>query len=367
LLPNESVIVNGIGFSTGGGVTITLITIGGVPVPDQKINDGTTVQVDNAGNFDIRSLIIPINNTTLTTGSHTVTARDSRGRSASTTVSFQRRTLKVDPNTSRRGSRVTVTGTGFPASSTRAGADASPSVNIRYDIIDRGPRTLASALTNSFGEFSTSFTVPLDSPIPSTNRVTVQVAGHPGAETEIISHSVPNRSIKVSPESGPPGSSFTVTGSNFPGFAPMRSLTIGQVQVLPSPTPTTDGDGSFTATVSVPDLAAGTQVVEVGVGDSTALVSFRVTAPAPAPTPTRPAGVAPALAPLGSNLVRLWGYDAKKQAFQLYDPAAPVLSDLTVLVRGRGYWILVNRDQIITLGSSSYDLSAGWNLIGWLG
>jgi hypothetical protein len=65
--------------------------------------------------------------------------------------------------------------------------------------------------------------------------------------------------------------------------------------------------------------------------------------------------------------VRVWGFDAKKQGFQLYDPAAPRLSDMASLVRGRGYWILVNRDQIATLGSSSYDLSAGWNLIGWLG
>jgi hypothetical protein len=73
------------------------------------------------------------------------------------------------------------------------------------------------------------------------------------------------------------------------------------------------------------------------------------------------------LAPLGANLVRVWGFDSGKKAFQLHDSAAPRLSDLTTLVRGRGYWIMVKRAQAVTLGGGAFTLSAGWHLIGWLG
>ena len=73
----------------------------------------------------------------------------------------------------------------------------------------------------------------------------------------------------------------------------------------------------------------------VAVGDSTSLVSFRVTAspatpvPTATPVPPKPTGAAVQLAPLGANLVRVWGFNAPTQKFQLYDPAAPRLSDLT--------------------------------------
>jgi hypothetical protein len=366
LLPNDILIVTGTGFTTGGSASIVSITIGGVRVPVEKINFGNSVQVSNAGTFDT-TVIIPVNSTTLTTGSHTATALDSGGRTASITVSFQRRALKIDPQSGRRSSSVTVTGTGFPASSTQPGAEVSPSIQIRYEIAGRDPRRIASALANASGEFTTSFSVPLDAPIPSGNIVRVVIAGHESSETETKTHSVPDRTIKVSPDNGPSGISIMVTGSNFPAFTQVRSLTIGRIQALPSPAPATDAEGSFTASAVVPDLALGTQPVALEVGDTTALISFRVTTPPATPQPASPAGVAANLAPLGANLVRVWGFDAKIQAFQLYDPAAPRLSDLTALVRTRGYWILVNRNQIVTLGSSSYDLSAGWNLIGWVG
>ena len=89
-----------------------------------------------------------------------------------------------------------------------------------------------------------------------------------------------------------------------------------------------------------------------------------------APPPAAPAvavGPAAALAPLGANLVRVWGYDSATQKFQLYDPAAALLSDLSALNRGAGYWINVKAGQSATLGTGSYSLNAGWNLVGWLG
>jgi hypothetical protein len=264
-----------------------------------------------------------------------------------------------------------VTGTGFPVSSTRPAAEPNPSVRITYEITGRTPRIVVTTPTNSSGEFTASFVVPLDAFIPSRNTVRALIVGTEVSETK--PHSIPDRSMKVSPDSGSAGAAITVTGTNFPAFTPVGSLTIGQIQVLPSPAPSTNVDGSFTASIVVPPLELGIQAVAVAVGDSTALVSFRVTAspatPVPTATPVPAKSTTPAalLAPLGANLVRVWGFNAATQKFQLYDPAAPTLSDLTVLVQGRGYWILVTRDQTVTLSSGSYNLSAGWNNIGWLG
>ena len=73
-----------------------------------------------------------------------------------------------------------------------------------------------------------------------------------------------------------------------------------------------------------------------------------------------------ALAGLGTNLVRIWGFDAATQRWRLYDPLTPHLSDLTFLVRGHGYWINVNTAQKFIYGGYSYDLQPGWNLVGWV-
>lgn len=73
------------------------------------------------------------------------------------------------------------------------------------------------------------------------------------------------------------------------------------------------------------------------------------------------------LAPLGTNLVRVWSFNATLQTFQLYDPSALILSDIKELKPGLGYWILVGQHQIVPLGSATYTLFAGWNLVGWVG
>jgi len=77
--------------------------------------------------------------------------------------------------------------------------------------------------------------------------------------------------------------------------------------------------------------------------------------------------IAESLSPLGGNLLRVWGYDAAAQKWQLYDPASALLSDLTALKRGEGYWFKVDHAQTVTLVKDTYTLSAGWNLVGWLG
>jgi hypothetical protein len=101
---------------------------------------------------------------------------------------------------------------------------------------------------------------------------------------------------------------------------------------------------------------AATQAVPWALGEATNL-NLTVVSPHPAV----------ALAPLGANLVRIWGFNAATQTWRMYDPALTVASDLTELKRGQGYWIKINTGTTVTLGTGVFSLAAGWNLIGWLG
>ncbi|MFQ5878963.1 MAG: hypothetical protein ACE5IZ_02155 [Dehalococcoidia bacterium] len=62
----------------------------------------------------------------------------------------------------------------------------------------------------------------------------------------------------------------------------------------------------------------------------------------------------------------VWGFRNDTKRFNSFAPAFPAASNLTVMIRGSGYWIRTNGDCTLTFGSSSYALYDGWNLIGWL-
>jgi hypothetical protein len=74
-----------------------------------------------------------------------------------------------------------------------------------------------------------------------------------------------------------------------------------------------------------------------------------------------------ALSSIATQYTIVWWYDAENEQWRKYDPAVPQLSGLTVMKRGRGYWIRATQDTTLVYGSNIYPLSQGWNLIGWLG
>ena len=87
----------------------------------------------------------------------------------------------------------------------------------------------------------------------------------------------PVGTISVTPNSGPPGSLVTLTGEGFKSFVPVRSVTVGPIEVTPSPRPTTDANGTFSFVISIPGLDVGIQTIEARVGDTTASAGFTVT------------------------------------------------------------------------------------------
>ena len=234
------------------------------------------IDFDSGGNF-VANAVVLATNATLTAGTVTVSVTDDEGVTATATLTISPRTLTVVPNTSTRGSDVTITGAGFPASN--LSLTGSFPVNIDY-----AGTHVATVIPDTSGNFELTFSVPIATSIPSTNTVTATVLDRPAIST--ASHSVPSASISAAPDTSPPGSSVTITGSNFPAFAPVSTLKIGNVQVLPSTSLNTDKDGSFTGNILLPELPTGNQVLRATVGSTTATSFLTITVPLVAPTPT---------------------------------------------------------------------------------
>ncbi|HEU0022475.1 MAG TPA: IPT/TIG domain-containing protein, partial [Dehalococcoidia bacterium] len=349
------------------------ISLGGAAVSPGKINFGSTVKVDSNGNF-VTNLVVPINSTTLTPGSYSLSATDSAGRSAATTLSISAPTITLSPTASRAGNTITVTGANFPLGDTSTSTDQVPLVSINYYLASNNPKRVASILPDSMGTFTTTFKVPLSATIPSVdNRVSTAMPGT--SATATATHSVTGPTITASPTAGTPGTGITITGTNFNAFDPVKSLSIGGVQIAIPVTLTTDASGQFTLTGNVPVVESGTQPISVVVGESTHTLPFTVQGGAAVPTPTQTVPdpypttypLTPGSGPLGDNLLRVFRFDNVSKQWTFYDPQpefAPFIT-LTELVTGKAYWIEVKKRQTKVINGKYLDLFEGWNLVAW--
>ena len=373
-VPGQAVTIQGSGFSpvsipggagpnnvhqvTGvGGITITLA---GIPLAAPHVT--YPINLDSAGNLLV-NIVIPIDSTTLVDGDRELKIEDSGGRTGNVKLPIPKRSIGLEPATSRRGSIVNVNGAGFPANSPTI--SGSVSVDIAY-----AGTTVATAVTTPTGTFQTTFQVPIaGTTIPSVNTVTATALGFTAKATS--QHSVPSASITVNPTSGSAGSQVTVLATNFPGFGTISILTIGNVSVLPLPTPPIDGEGGFTTSFVVPQLPLGVHVVSAVAGGVSALTNFTVVAPllTPTPTPIPPAEPAKALAPLvaAGSLLRVWTFDNATKQWSFFDPRPVFAAANTIkeLVTGRVYWINVESNQTSTLNGKERSLFAGWNIVAW--
>jgi len=81
-------------------------------------------------------------------------------------------------------------------------------------------------------------------------------------------------------------------------------------------------------------------------------------------TPAAQATIETQLSSIGDHLVRVWSAD--DNCWFMYDPADPVGSRLASLADGHGYWLSVASACTLDNGAYSWDLTPGWNLMGWL-
>ena len=335
--------------------------------------------VDSGGSWSA-TIIVPITTATTTPGTHELKVTDSGSRSGMVNIIIPERTLTIEPTEARPGETVTLTGTGFPATNTRSKEHNTPSVEITYD-----DNLVGTAIPDGDGNILVTFRVPLDAGIPSTNRVEANydipgaASGSAPVET-FVNHIVPGARVTLSMDEGKPGDSLTLTGDGFKAFASVEYVKIGGIEVTPAPRPATNRNGEFTATILVPDLAEGTNAVEVKVG-VTAHANFKILEAgtvamtpevmmAEAATPE----VAFAAVIAEDNLIAVYHFDPATQneapnyGYTVYDARPLFMSgnNLDSIEPGQFYTVQVSEDQMgVTLGSQTVDLYAPFTPIRW--
>ena len=395
VVPNQSISVTGRSFSDSatinegedtssvslGGSSALLKTSGGGS--SDRINGGNIVRVDNGGNWSA-SIVVPVTQATINSGPHGLKIIDSKGREGVAILTMAERTLTLEPAASRVGTTVTIRGTGFPARNSSEGASGVQVVQIEYN--ESGDfRTVSSVTPDSSGSFVTTFRVPLNAGIPSTNGVRASFRyDEGGVDTgEILTlttHQVPEGTIELNKTEAMAGDMITVTGEGFKAYTSITMIEVGDIEVTPAPRPSTGNTGGFTAEFLLPQLDLGIKNIEVEIGKTTASASLTVveeTAPAmpevmmaEAATPE----VAFAAVIAEDNLIAVYHFDPATQneapnyGYTVYDARPLFMSgnNLDSIEPGQFYTVQVSEDQMgVTLGNQTVDLYAPFTPIRW--
>ena len=366
--PNQRITLIGSGFTTGGSATVSTITIGGATVASAKINDGSSVTIDNGGSWS-SSVDLPVIPATTAGGDIELKVTDSSSREGTSVLTFPTRTLTISPTEGRVGTQVSVVGANFPAKNDEG---ESVTVTVQYDA-GTNKTNSTTVVPDASGNFTASVQVPTNASIPSDN--TVKASFDDASSTAITvyttsTHSVPSATIALSKDSGPAGTSVSITATGFKRYSPVTEVLAGTTDVTPSPKPSTDANGAATFDILIPGLDVGAQTIKVTAASTAASAAFTVGADSTV-TGVETA-VATAVEPLGDSLVRVFNFNNVTKTWSFYDPR-PEFADantISELTDGDIYWINVSSAQAdVTLNAKARNLTCAdgdcWNQIVW--
>ena len=256
-----------------------------------------------------------------------VTATGS-GRVAEGSIEIPKAAVTLDPVTSRRGTTVNVSGSGFPSSDL---------VQVKYDN-DGTFVTVAAGSADASGAVSIDFTVPSYARIGAKHNIEATSVGIFKDVTAKATHETPGAMVTLSSDSISSGENITIAGVNFPAFATVAVMEIGGVDVRPVPAPATSIDGDFESTVLVPQLELGNQTVSIRVSSTTITTFLELS------TATVSRAPADVFASLGDRLVRVWYLERSTQVWSFYDPDPDVaaFNTLTEVSSGQNVSIIIS-------------------------
>jgi hypothetical protein len=337
-VPGQEVTIRGSGFSKGG-VLARVDIDGHDALPDRDVH------ITSSGTFVATVTIPPGVSDTGDAVLVEVQEDDGTGdfdghnRVGTARMTIPEPTLTLNPIESRADTTVTASGTGFVARSV---------VSIDYAGTPR-----LSVTADSLGNWTQSFRVPIDREPGTTGSVKAEGAG----KSKSADHKTPGPTINVTPTSGRPGDTITITGIDFKAYAPVTSASIGGL-TIPTGATNTNEDGNFTLTATLPSLPSGTQSLTVSVNQQPETVVFTITEAGPATLPS-----ADAFADLisANNLIVVWYFDNDTKGWSFYDPRPEVAAavDLDMVTSGDNVWIQVVANQMF----QGEMLTGGWNSI----
>jgi hypothetical protein len=329
-----TIFVNGTALSSP---TPTITQPAGVMTP-------ATIQVTGAAPYSLGTNQVQVKSAT---GSGTTTA--------AATFEITRPTCTVNVDEVARGGSVIFQGEGW-----LPGQSGMVSITLTYNVGAVATTRVAYATPNADGSIYATMAIP-------SNADANQTATFAAADPASIGNTSLTGTLKISqgkitldPEEGPIGTVVTVSGVGFPPQQGITSLQMNNIPVILGLSVLTDASGAFEAQFTVPGFEASGYPVTATISGETASAAFQV-------TPGDSAATTPATAfeTITDCIVIAWTFDAGTQGWQKYDPTPGATSDMTAMVALQGYWIQVSADCTLTYGNNTWNLKAGWNLIGW--
>ena len=309
------------------------ITFGGVPW------NNAAITVDNTGYVCSAMLTVP----QTTAGTHVIAVSDGN-LVATKTFTVTQPVISISPTSAYKGQTVTVSGSGWPLRTPGSGS------------ITFAGSTIKVVTPDENGSFNMPITIPFDAGATSFIGA-FDVLGNT-ALSKVFSLKSPT--ITLSPQSGLPGTTATISGIGFQSYIGLEQLRIGTAN-LPVAGVLTDSSGAFSTTFTIPGFTPGGYIVSVriaGVSLSTWFTVIQSSTLSSVPSePTFP--LKQSLASIADKLIIVWEY--YNGEWKMYDPDDELGSTLDVFTSGRGYWIKV----IDNCSLFTRNLTEGWNLLGW--
>ena len=301
---NESITIQGSGFSNTSVVEPENITIDDVPllVDADSLRDDV-VKISNGGQFVATIYLWPDDdgdaNPALVTGIHTIRVEDNDGFVGTTNLSIIEPTITVVPLVAGPRDIVVIRGENFPVDNVEGGAVNAVTITVN----DSRERNY-SEIPDGSGRFTVEHQVSSNVAIPSVATVKATY----GTEiTKTGSFDVPEAIITVVPALAAPGESLTLSVEGMPVYASVDSITVGGRESLGNLNVNTDRDGAVTVEgVVVPGLDPGIFSVQLEVNDIVAIGQVEVVSEGPRGLST---AVGDALAEVGDNLVVVWHFN----------------------------------------------------------
>ena len=349
-VPGQEITIQGSGFEDGDD--LTSLTIGGKTVAIPSNNEEASSNGDIVITVRVPS---PVGSGIGDGSKKVVVTASGSGRVAEGSVNVPEAEISLSPTESRRGTTVTVTGTGFPSGDL---------VQVKYDN-DGTFVTVTAKAADSAGNVEVDFVVPSYADIGSEHDVRAESVGVYDPVSDDATHTTPGAVVTLDPTRVPNGSTITIHGQNFPAFATVAEMTVGGVDVRPVPAPATTIDGDFSATVLVPQMELGNQSVSVRVAQTTFTTFVEIV---PATVSRAPQDIFADLVSAGV-LDRVYLYENPSTEYpdgnwRLYDPdidpsSLEEIQRLESLVPGDIIWINVTAAAEF----EGINLFVGWNLI----
>ena len=237
--------ISGIEFEKNKDIILT--------IDDEEINPEGSIKTSSTGTFS-GSFVIP----ELPAGTHTLKASSSENVSKTATFTVTHE-ASLSASSGKAGDAVTVSGTGFKASTALTVTFAGTQVTLDG----------VSPKTGAQGSFSYIFNVPVIA--EGTHDVVITVG-----TARVTKAFTTDMEMNITPATGKAGTEVAITAS---GFAPNSSAIIYFGDAVLG-TKNTDADGNLTYTFTAPAKAEGTYPVKVEVSGISTIKDFTLSAEA---------------------------------------------------------------------------------------